>query len=414
DMEQGLYWTTGYNGDQVIDVKADSEEGAAAFDPAMPTVIITHGVQMGNGRNGKMDFCELSGEHDISSYNFEGIFENGVPPEGRFQLSEIYFNLGYNVGIFHYENFCDSASTEIEGFGQMEIDFYTVERNVATTDYGCKAMNINGETSDGDAIKGFSVSQFYAAEYLRAMKRVGAYDASHEIIFMAHSMGGFVTTLSSHLITELVRVGQLDAAFIPDRISLQDSFVGTGKFISGNADAPTLAWTGKTYIDGSSRMVYMACLENLVLGYDIAVEFICLTGKMVSFFAGLIAEECDFGLEFIRTLTTYTEIATYYKGINIPIIDGHNDVREFYMISKAADPLQGEYQGEAVDIPLASLSTEKIKSLRGYCFIMDESGEYSDNFGGRETIEPVDDTYIITRYCFDELKPQFGTLVKKG
>lgn len=437
DMGMGLFYVSGFNERgraQYVDPETD--DGAAVFDVNKPTVVITHGVQMDGGYSGAGEYCSTSSDYKAelldpdSPYTWTGVYDNiaDVLDESTdtIDMKYIYWKQGYNVAVFNYHNFSDSKKTELSGIGNFTLGFGPVEQNVLAG-YGAFAMIKQSDgsviTTDNDALNGYSISQYFAAEYVRAMSKISNYDKSQDVIFMAHSMGGFILPLASQLLTELVKAEQLDAAFLPDRICLQDPYMGIG--LCAADENATVSWTGKKYIDGSSRHVWLACLENLVIGYDIAVEMYVLTSRAVAFFLiievrtdedGLVSLEpyADSGYYMVNQLTAYSEVCPDYTKNGEQHMYGHNGIREYYMLTKAQAAQTVACGDSTVYVPSAALTTEQLKGVRGYSYIMDgytEGYATTANVGGKNTMYIEDNTYLVKNNDFSSYQLKYGTYV---
>lgn len=415
--DQGLFIAKSYADGIPRLLKADSPEGIAAFDKTKPTFVITHGVQFNIGRYGTIVY-PTSTEYEISGFNWERIFDGGYQ-EPTIEMTEIFYRLGYNVLSFQYGRFSESTEMSAGGFN-LNIDFLGPQKNIMTTTYGVKAMNAAGEWTDGDAIgsleKPFSVTQLYAAEYSRFARLVGDYAAEKEVMFVGHSMGGYLTPLAAHLVTELADAGQLDKSYVPDRVTLQDPYCG---WMYGDDEAE-VAWSGKKIPDGSARTLYVAALENLAYN-DIAVEMYTNRYEMVPFFGLAGMSEMKQNRQNILKLVAYTQIYPRFVSGN-PTITGHNAVREWHMLSVLAGTPKLEYNGSEIAVLTAATSTARVKELRGYAFVQGYKELFDPNAPisviealppeGGVTIYPDDDTFFIESvYDFSEYTPVYGKIV---
>ncbi|MDR2634569.1 MAG: hypothetical protein LBC13_01155 [Clostridiales bacterium] len=412
--DQGLFIAEGYENGFPKLIKADSEAGLSAFDKSKPTFVITHGVQFNAGRYGQI-YYPSSSAYEIGGFDWERVFEGGYG-NPTVEMTEVFFRLGFNVLSFQYGRFAESAET-IAGGISLNINFLSSQHNVLSSVYGVKAMDASGEWSGDDAICGggkvYSVAQFYAAEYARFARAAGDYDVQKEVYFVGHSMGGFLTPFAAHIVTELCDAGQLNAAFVPDRVTLQDPFCG---WMMEDKEAD-VAWSGAKLPEGRVRTVYAAVLENLAYN-DIAVEMYVNRGEMVPFFAELGVTD----RENILKLVAYNQIFPVFTDPH-PFITGHNAVREWHMLSILDTAPKADFNGIEIDVLTAAASTARVKELRGYSFIQGFPIQFDLNASeeelsallpdGSATIYPRDDAFFIEAvYDFSEYVPVYGSMVK--
>ncbi|MDD4839646.1 MAG: hypothetical protein PHE93_03105 [Clostridia bacterium] len=415
--DQGLGIVSGYDDQGVpIEVAADNKNNLINyFDSTLPSLIIVHGVQLGNGRYGTVYFdTENQGAtEEMGNYFFSG------------DNSE---NQKWNLFYFHYERFAD-AEDGIGFNGASSMDATSVENRIWTRGadgLGSKFIQTDGTYSDADALE-YSVAELFAAEYIRTMNQICElypdFESNHnEIRTASHSMGGALTVASVSLLNILARDGQIGSDLLPNRMALLDSYVGGGK-----SEVP-IAWSGKGYINGSGRSNYYYSLENIVLGAGIAVEFYYNQDGWVPFMGQLelTKQEQDDALVYydeIKELTTMILLYPDYTNVNSVATDGHNAIREWYFTSYkyqtpqyfGSDDFVYEFEiyneGTAEEeiytysygglkegavalgfAPSASASTQTIRELRGKCFEMKKT--WDDN--SKATVA-CDDDIIVTK-----------------
>ena len=402
--DQGLHIITGYTEDgEPIEVPADNAEAVEEhFDPELPTIIITHGVQLGGGRYGivhwfssnRMENCEL------------GSF---------FKSGDNFYNQKWNVLYFHYERFADSILSVADA-GAVEARVWTR----GDDGLGSRFVYING---DGQAVESqpdalpYALSEFYAAEYIRLMNAVKSVYPTYaetrgEIRTASHSMGCALTVATVSLLKIVADAGQLENALLPDRMALIDGFVGSLADYTGKV----IAWSGKPCIDGNPRLNYYYSLKNIVENADIAVEFNYNTIGFVPFLAMMDLNEAE--LKDLKMQLLYNEIkevvamvqvipAYFSVGGNVAI-NGHNGMFEWYMTSYQSgtvnyySPDDFDYDEETETYSLkagaqalgivatASASIEQIKAMRGKEVVMCKT------WTGTTTVESDDDLFRVS------------------
>ncbi|MGN0796271.1 MAG: hypothetical protein ACI4MT_04900 [Christensenellales bacterium] len=360
---QGLYFVKGYKtateayklaytSDGVprevpIEVAAEGDEfleGENAFDPTKPSIIIIHGVQMGDGRQSNAyywiengiedDYSDVGG--DLSKFFYYA--ENNV------------YDKAWNVFYFHYEQFADAegdgkdTAKMAAAVSKIVASCWTMSEDgkgskIIEADYVDKSNPGDGKWSEEAAFNG-SICEFFVAEYTRMMNSVTAkypdYAANHEEIrFVAHSMGGVVTTSSVTLLTALADAGEMDVNLLPDRIALLDPYVGD----YGNTDL-NISWSGKPILN--TRTAYVKGLKYYKKVKGGVVEFyVNSTNGFVPYTAGDNVNSLRYEKE-LQEICAYTVLYPYYRNVDpktAAIGTGHNAIREWYFYSYTCNPI---------------------------------------------------------------------------
>ena len=414
------------------EVDADDETALRNnFDPTKPILILTHGIQIAEGRYIHAMMSSECRPAEIAA----GIDENPSPYfaqavgdyAGRIDLSKYYTDNGYNVFYFHYENFADSLSDD--GFGMAAVSVVT---NLIWSNVNCKAVIKQGdqyvEISDGLTGQ-FSIAEYYVAEYIRAMNKICEIypdyaNAKKQIWSAAHSMGGVVNVASNFLLTQVADAGQISKNLLPCRLIQMDPYVGAGD--------PVISWTQKHAINNSACDAYATALEILSYKYDIATYLVCNDGFAVPcMFAfalwsdedncftepsGEISTEIsDFStcINRILAVAPFVVAKAYYPATlgESPMAGTvcHNGMREYALASIFYDAPTATMDGKTYTVPTVKMSDAEIKSLRGYIFFQthyeyDENGQVVmddgkpvDSIALDETIRCDDDHYVMTR-----------------
>lgn len=370
--EMGLFWTRfDSETEQIIQVPADSAEGAALVDPAKPTIINVHGVL-------------LDGYYQQERFYLNGKIAN--PAEFNLDtqnvsMLHIWLKEGWNVGTFHYNRF----ASEDGGPKIIEAKVWSTDavNKITSETTGMRYRHQNGSYSAHN-ITEYSLAEHFAAEYIRAMNLLPDSMGSEEIRVAAHSMGGEVSTAGIFLLTELADDGQLSRDKLPDRFALLDSYFSTtlGTVYMGPVDI-TIRWSGKPLVNNNSGVTMLECLKDLEAN-GIALEYYTYLESFLKLGMVNIVEE-------FKTLTAYTIVYPNWNGNGYSVLtDGHNGVREWYLCSILSDPVKDITNGyDTTDTaPSAAMSTERIRELKGREYIVVD---------GTTTVNTADDT-IITMY----------------
>jgi hypothetical protein len=371
-QEMGLFWT-GYDQQtgNMIQIAADTEEGAALVHPDKPTLILVHGM-MSDGY-----------------YNREGFYvskkiaknEFGIDTEND-SLARIWHNAGWNVGIFHYERWASE-----------DLIMYYIESKIWATDgkdVGIRYRHLDNTTTDNWT--DYCMAEHFAAEYIRAMKLLPAEMGRQEIRLAAHSMGGQLTTASLFLLTELARTGQLPMEQLPDRFAMLDPFFSVnveddagkslatiGPYKDYVGSDITIRWSGKGLPENNVGAAMIECLK-VFEHYGIAVEYYTFNNSTLA-----LAMSCGI-IDAIQRYASCTVIVPNYLSLPgrdpfINLSEGHNGVRDWYLCSlyyDAPEDIQGNH------IASAASTYEEILALRGRVYIQTQ---------GETTISAADDIF---------------------
>ena len=449
--DQGLFIITGYDKNdysKVIEVPADDEDNIRNhFDPAKPTLIIIHGLQLGVGRDGAVYMTTENRAEEVTSSIYNKYVTGGEHPyfdndlyREEHDLSKYWFDgcsvnrEPYNVFYFHYERFADTIDGA--GIGAVGAPTTVVDR-IWSRDNGVQAMyfdDATGEyvyTEEDEAIGGYSVAEMFVGEYLRAFGYVDSlypqYKEDDRIRTAAHSMGGVVTVASSILLKQVAENGAIDLNLTPSRHIQMDSYISM-PFFKTSADTK-IAWSQKPYVellngDGtvdegnySPTENYLEAIETLVLRYNVAIDYYVLTGLIVPFLGmadwnnetlqwdkNTYPYDMAFAANRVMAVTTIVIIKPYFAGLNNMVTTaGHNPVREWVLSSYLYDAPTVTKDGVTYVVPTAAMSNEDVIALRGTLFEMrhrDYDGNHlmpgdSDASSYRtETVRCDDDSFV--------------------
>lgn len=375
---QGLYFVKGYQkatdahklalnnstGERrqvPIEIPAEGEEFANAFDPEKPSLIIIHGVQMGDGRQSNAYYWIDNGTTDTDIGKDLSTF--------FYYADKNADKKAWNVFYFHYEQFCDA-----EGSGKdvanmaaavskiVQACWTMGEDNkgskIIEADYIDNANPGDGKWSEKAAFNG-AICEFFAAEYTRMINSVvnkyPDFKTNHEEIrIAAHSMGGVMTTSSITLLTALADANKIDAKLLPNRLALLDPYVGD------YADSDlTVAWSGKKI--GNFRTAYIKGLKYYKKVTGGIIEFyVNSTFGIVPYTAGAHDNPLRYEKE-LKEICAYSVLLPYYKNVDnstAQISAGHNAIREWYFYSYTVSPIY-VYSESDVELKYSSYVLKK-------------------------------------------------------
>ncbi len=447
---QGLRLVTGYgdNYSWANESKAESVDVIRnSFDPDKGILVIMNGLQLSIGRTQNANMQSDSRINELAmlengefEYDEIDYFNDDENSQQTYDLAKYWYDNGYNVFYFHWEMFADYYNGSLADAAASPD---AVQERVWTEDTGVQAVYVrNGVTAmtqPNTAVNG-CLAEWFAGEYIRMANAVNEVypeyydDASHDVRFAGHSMGGLLTVGVAALTHLLVDDGQLGAGFAPNRLALMDSYLG----VSYNPDL-TVAWSGKKYSkytnisDTDCSCNYIAALRMLTEKYDVAAEFYCNEGYIVPFlnvkaildlavpqddvlkFDAELGKYTDFNCDLANSILYYCPIVLirpYFANMNsIAMTDGHNPIREWYLSSILYDaptvvnPEDIEqfdwlhYAGydysvgtssNLATVPTARATDEQIKQARGNFYVM-----RNDRTAHCETVRCDDDVFAI-------------------
>lgn len=386
--QQGLFMVTGF--DEENYKKAQQKEADAEgviennFDPEKGILVIINGLQIDFGRAYWASMCADSREAELNRFGSEGdveYFKSDDKSDQIYDMSKYWFDNGYNVFYFHYEKFSDHIN-EKGATDALGAPFAVCDR-IWTRDSGAQAvLSDNTLTEPGAALNGYSVAEYFAAEYLRAVGEVDRLfpsykDAQKNIACAGHSMGGALTVAGNMLLNLLAESGAVNKGLIPDRLELMDSYVGIGG--SGN-----IAWSGNPYINGQSGDTYVTALEQLTLEFGVAAVFYSNKMYMVPF-QGMTQWNGETHRFEMLAVENYTKLANrIIKVAPVVVIEpkfaavggsipftGHNAIREWVLSSILYDaPTVTDADGNTFKVPTAAMTDDEVKAARGSFFDM--------------------------------------------
>lgn len=347
--EMGLFWTKwDEETKSIIQIAADSEEGAALVDPTKPTIINVHGVLM-NGHLGQEKYNLNSKVANPAEFDLD---TNYVP------MNYLWLREGWNVANFHYNRFASEG-----------IFPHIIEYKIWTNDseWGVRYRHADGTFSDKDVTQ-YTIAEHFAAEYIRAMQLLPKEMGQKEIRVAAHSMGGQVSTATLFLLTELADDGQLPFSQLPDRFALLDPYFSSTIELVGKTNYlgpknANIRWSGKPIVENHVGKMMIECLKDIAAN-NIVIEHYT--------YENVIKSGMDFLVPELIKLSSYVILVPDYEGDGYTLMsDGHNGVREWYLCSLLNGPIKditnGSNSGEFA--PSASLPTEEIAKLKNKEFL---------------------------------------------
>jgi len=215
-LDYGLYWH-GYDNDMQKFVPGENNQ---YYDSTRPTVIYIHGWQKGHAANG-FQKADLLLDHD-------GVYE---------YTQNYWIDQGWNVGIFHWEQFAD------------EDDVQWAEAKIWSTD-GPKGMEYRlADGSYGTALLQYPDLSVAELAYKDVVAALADYTGGN-LRLAGHSLGNQMVTRLGELIYENIVDGNIDEeTYRIQRIALLDpAWTKNGK-----------EWLGDSNGDGNNDWVGERC-----------------------------------------------------------------------------------------------------------------------------------------------------------
>jgi len=392
--KQGLFWT-GWEDGELLRLKADTEEGAALIDKKKPTVILIHGVVNGSYPHGDTGFWVdkswAQGDDFLDGYDGASV-----------NLCRLWQDLGYNVGYFNYSRFADEGGggSQVEDIMAVATAAYPIECKIWGTDgvNGTQYRKPDGSYSEKDALN-FSITETFAGEYMRAVKLLPDFEGE-EVQFIGHSMGGLLANTSAYLLGELADAGRIDKKFLPGRLTLLDSYLGSsgiatqisrnpGSFVKENGKGMTVGWTGKEFpLNENEERDSLISMYNNLKKLDergVAIEYYYNSRKAVS----IVGVTGKWLFERMGEFAACAEILPGFLGGDL-MTKSHEMILTWYLVSRMGAPAVtdewNEETGEYSPAINASTPSAVVKSLKGVRFL---------HFGGTDTLNPDDDFFIV-------------------
>lgn len=372
-QEMGLFWTRWDETTQsIVQVPADSIEGAALVDPAKPTIINVHGVLL-DGHEKQEKFNLNSKIANPAEFDLDTNFVS---------MNYLWIRAGWNVANFHYNRFASEM-----GPTNIEYKIWAAEGG----------MGMRYRQQDGtyvDDVTEYCLAEHFVAEYIRAMRLLPETMGDEEIRIAGHSMGGMLSTASLFLLTEVAEAGQLPISQLPNRFAMLDPYFSTtltvgGKTSYGGCRDVNIRWSGKPIVGNHAGVMMIECLKALV-AKDIAIEYYTYEQSFLKL--GMVAL-----VEDLKKVATYSIVLPDFQGKGYSVMsDGHNGVREWYLCSILASPTLDITNGIASTAlaPSASMTTAELMSYRNTEYVLME---------GTTTVNATDDKFVQKKYIAYDL-----------
>lgn len=338
--EMGLFWTYWDEEKQkVVQVAADSPEGAQLIDPYKPTIINVHGM-LGDGHRSQEKY-NLNTK--VANPEEFGLDTQNVP------MNYVWMLEGWNVGNFHYNRYAS------------EMFPWTIEYKI-WTDGGPTGLRSQHADDSYSIATQYTVAEHFAAEYIRAMNLLPDSMGKKEIRVAAHSMGGEVAAAGIFLLTELAAVRQISFDKLPKRYTLLDTYFSTSvvkddKLIALGPQDTNIRWSNKPLVKNNLGFTIIECLKDLRAN-GIAMEYYTFDASTLLVGVSIIKDE-------LKKLMPFVTVNPRFQGNGyVYISDGHNGVREWYLMSIMAAPVKDiTYPEKTLYAPCASLPTEMLWEL---------------------------------------------------
>jgi hypothetical protein len=365
--DQGLFWTKWDSSlSKVVELDADSQEGAVIVDTSKPSVILVHGLMV-DGHTRREDFYLTS---SIAPF---------VAPEFKttdsVSLIKLWLDNGWNVATFHYNRFAAES-----------ISYNVVESKIWATDGpgGVRFRYPDNTLSPNDA-SAYSIAEHFAAEYARAMSLLPESMGTEEIRITGHSMGGQLTAAGLFLISELVSVGQIPKRCMPNRYAMLDPFFGVN--INGNslsAKNINIRWTNRGLIENTPAATILECMRALVLRKVVIEYYAYKSSWLINFMTAETTKRIKEYSVYTFGLPAYQSYSPSYTLVT----NGHTGISDWYLCSITAPPVKNITDPNVDNAFAASASTPT--DYMGEHLV----GIFFEIVDGSTTVNASDDTFI--------------------
>lgn len=364
--EMGLFWTKwDEETNSIIEVSAESEEGANLIDADKPTIINVHGMS-------------FEGIYFHENYDLNSSIAN--PSHFDLETEDVsmhylWLRAGWNVGTYHYYRFSSETSPTVNESKIWSSD--TPEGTIMET------AGIRYQYEDrswSDSISEYSLAEHFAADYIRAMDMLPKDMGKEEIRIAGHSMGGELIVAGVFLLTELADARQIDSLKLPNRMTLLDPYFSTtlGTSYIGPKNI-TISWSGNKLVDNHVGITMIECLKDIDAN-GIAIEYYTFHQSFLSFGVSAVKED-------LIKLCVFATVDPDWQGQGYSLlVNGHNGVREWYLCSIYDDMISDITDGtESIFAPSAKMSTQLIRELKGKEFLLTQ---------GNNTVRANDDAMV--------------------
>ena len=355
---QGLFWCRWDDeANMIIKVDASTPEGASIIDPDKPTIINIHGML-------------------VEGYYMEEMYwapptnatEEELGYEYPVQMFQFWIDKGYNVGMYSYQK-----------FAAEDTNYFDIEEKMWANDGPTGIRYRKPDRTFDEDVSEYTITEHFAADYIRAMALLPDTFGDKEIRFTAHSMGGQMVNGGTFLLTELASVGQLNPNQLPDRIVLEDTFFGVALphkdsyAYAGYTDL-TIRWSGKP-LPTSTGFASLECMKDVAANGTV-YEFVSYSASaLLAFYHPDI-------IATIKDISVFILMEPFFTA------DGggqHNGVREYYLSSIIRDYEGGNLTDAEKIAYSASLPTEELRKLIGKEFKIVQGGT---------TLTTADDVFV--------------------
>lgn len=172
-----------------------------------PTAIVFHGATTDYSEKADLTLSESLYTDDVTSSYSKTVFDD----LGR-DLAAYWNRKGFNIGIFHYENFADDSF-----------------QNVASKVYSGARMSYRDVNGTSQALSGlsFNLTEAFVAEWLKtdsAELDGGSYDMM-EIRFIGVGSGAILALSAADYLNELYEEGKIGSMYLANRIDMLNPYL---------------------------------------------------------------------------------------------------------------------------------------------------------------------------------------------
>jgi hypothetical protein len=349
-LDTGIYWYTSESDIPTSDYTVKGDK---------PTVIFTHGLKQNEGylREGlslkQMTETQLA-KNNYDDYPYDPYFYN------------YYLELGYNVGIFYWNQLADDTpACDVKIWSSDNVSYGMRYRKFSSAD------DIKGTLTEIDDPTNPKSS--VAVLYGEAIKSALGNDFSGTLQLIGHSMGGQLTCAVSEYLCLQYDAGEIGENLLPDRVTLLDPYFTAVSKVTGTVDH-----TGES-VKKITTAQLAAEATTTIHDHGIPIEAYGANKLVFQLYAqnipGIALDE-----EEVNSITSQFEkncVWVYIKGIGtyFSLLTGSHVIAEdYYFTTNNFEPTTVD----GIPVPSARQSIENLQMTIGMTFIQEcDNGEES-------------------------------------
>lgn len=404
-LDTGIYWYTDADNDvptSDYEVKKDK-----------PTIVFTHGWKpqgQSNVREGlsiKSSTVSAVAGKGFEEYKYDGEFYR------------YYLEKGYNVGVFYWNQLADA-----EGNPDVLLPSFSVDSKIWISENGENMSYITYDSEDAtvgtktDKNDPSNPKKSVAVLFGESLVNALGNDFSGTLQIAGHSMGGQLALAVSEYLCVRYDKKEIGENLLPDRVTLIDPYLNAITLLKKTV---TVDHTGKTYEykkgDTGLYTVQLAAdaAENVrkhgipIEGYAVNVELCVQNYKTILSFT-------ESGKKLVEEITDKLKkncVWVFADGLGLygGFDPTHVMAVDWYFTTNNMAPVKSK---EGLDVPCATLETEKLQSLIGLTFIQETPKGINPLYYDESTYSLVD---FGTMKAYEETEPHgriYGTVKVNG